>query len=435
MAGIALSLAGCLTPAHSAVAAPLPWLYDVDVAVQGRTADARLAVSGAALAEVLSRVSGLAHVPRNARVREALDRPEAYYSRFVFLANGELRIHFAPGAILKLMDEARLPVWSASRPHATVWLMVEQGGVRRIVDGEHPLAAALTVRARQRGLALNLPLMDLEDRMRVRPAVVRGRLYSRLDEASRRYGADVILAGQVQERACVSESPADNDAETPSGTDSADVGLESPAGQMPARSGREHSIEPELPSTDGSSSVAGPVGRSDSRREFESLPEDDSDPEPDPEPATGLSTPVTETPLSCGTAGGVFYSVSLQAWMDGEEFATELAVSDIAQAGLKTADFLADELAGRFAVLARQPNRISLTITGIDSPIGYGRLLGYLDDLEFVSAVEVAAVEAGGLEITLHTRAGFGQLVELFESDGRIRPDPADGTVLVWQGP
>ena len=150
---------------------------------------------------------------------------------------------------------------------------------------------------------------------------------------------------------------------------------------------------------------------------------------------TGLATPVTKAPLSCGTAGGVFYSVSLQAWMDGEEFATEFAVSDIAQAGLKTADFLADELAGRFAVLARQPNRISLTITGIDSPIGYGRLLGYLDDLEFVSAVEVAAVEAGGLEITLHTRAGFGQLVELFESDGRIRPDPADGTVLVWQGP
>ena len=367
MAGIALSLAGCLASAHSAVAAPLPWLYDVDVAVQGRTADARLAVSGAALAEVLSRVSGLAHVPRNARVREALDRPEAYYSRFVFLANGELRIHFAPGAILKLMDEARLPVWSASRPHATVWLMVEQGGVRRIVDGEHPLAAALTVRARQRGLALNLPLMDLEDRMRVRPAVVRGRLYSRLDEASRRYGADVILAGQVQERACVSESPADNGPEIPSGTDSADVAM--------------------------------------------------------------------ETPPSCGSAGGVFYPVSLQAWMDGEEFATEFAVSDIAQAGLKTADFLADELAGRFAVLARQPNRISLTITGIDSPIGYGRLLGYLDDLEFVSAVEVAAVEAGGLEITLHTRAGFGQLVELFESDGRIRPDPADGTVLVWQGP
>ena len=159
------------------------------------------------------------------------------------------------------------------------------------------------------------------------------------------------------------------------------------------------------------------------------------EPEPEPEPATGLVAPVAEAPWNCGTAGGVFYSGSLQAWMDGEEFATEFAVSDIAQAGLKTADFLADELAGRFAVLARQPNRVSFTVTGIDSPIGYGRLLGYLDDLEFVSSVDVAAVEAGGLRITVHTRAGLGQLVELFESDGRIRPDPANETVLIWQGP
>ena len=42
--------------------------------------------------------------------------------------------------------------------------------------------------------------MDLEDRMHVRPAVVRGRLFAPLDEASRRYGADVVLAGQVLER-------------------------------------------------------------------------------------------------------------------------------------------------------------------------------------------------------------------------------------------
>ena len=100
-----------------------------------------------------------------------------------------------------------------------------------------------------------------------------------------------------------------------------------------------------------------------------------------------------------------------------------------------TADFLADELAGRFAVLARQPNRVGLTIVGIDSPVGYGRLLGYLDELEFVSSVDVSAVEADRLEITLHTRAGLEQLVELFESDGRIRPDPANEAVLIWRGP
>ena len=374
VAGI-LALAGALAATAPALAAPVPWLYDVDVAVEGRTAAARLAVSGTALAEVLSRASGLAHVPRNARVREALGRPEAFYSRFVFLENDELRIHFTPAAILGLLDEARLPVWSANRPQTMAWLVVEDGGNRRVVDGEHPLAQALSARARQRGLVLKLPLMDLEDRMRVQPAVVRGRLFSSLEEASKRYGADVILAGQVQERACGIASRTDMAPETPS-----DAGPETPADAEPANS-------------------------------------------------------VAEIPWPCGPAGGFYFSAALQAWMGGEEFAAEYAASGIAEAGTMAADFIADELAGRFAVLARQPNRVSLTILGIDSPVGYGRLLGYLDGLEFVSSVDVAAVEAGRLEITLHTRAGLEQLVELFGRDGRIRPDPANEAVLIWRGP
>ena len=341
MARAVLSLTGLVAPVQSAMAVPVPWLYDVDVAVEGRTAAARMAVSGEALAEVLSRVSGLAHVPRNARVREALGRPEAYYNRFVFLDADELRIHFVPGEILKLMDEARLPVWSANRPQAMAWLVVERGGIRQIVDGEHPLAATLSERARQRGLILKLPLMDLEDRLRVQPAVVWGRLFSTLDKASRRYAADLILAGQVQDEVCVSES----------------------------------------------------------------------------------------------RTGCFFYVGTLQAWMEGEEFATEFAVSDIEEAGQMTVDFIADELAGRFAVLAREPSSLSLIIRGIDSPVGYGRLLGYLDGLEFVSSVDVAAVEIGRLEITLSTRASLEQLVELFERDGRIRPDPANEAVLIWRGP
>ena len=59
-------------------------------------------------AEVLSRVSGLAHVPRNAEVRAALSEPEAYYNRFVYLEDGALRIQFVPSAILALVDAARL---------------------------------------------------------------------------------------------------------------------------------------------------------------------------------------------------------------------------------------------------------------------------------------------------------------------------------------
>lgn len=443
LAGV-LALAGWLA-AGPVPAAPVPWLYDVDVAVEGRTPAARLAVSGVALAEVLSRASGLAHVPRNARVREALDRPEAFYSRFVFLENDELRIHFTPGAILGLLDEARLPVWSANRPQIMAWLVVEDGGNRRVVDGEHPLARALSARARQRGLVLKLPLMDLEDRMRVQPAVVRGRLFSSLEEASRRYGADVILAGQVQERACEIASPEDVDPETPAGADSAVDSPESAAMEAPGRPGPKTGSDPGASLTGETPTQTGPVDGPDRFLVVSEMSaRDDSAPglvsgasleaPPSLESAAGLEAPVAEIPWSCGPAGGRYYSASLHAWMGGDEFAAEFDASDIAEAGLMTADFIADELAGRFAVLARQPNSVGLTIVGIDSPVGYGRLLGYLDGLEFVSSVIVAAVEADRLEITLHTRAGLEQLVELFDRDGRIRPDPENAAVLIWRG-
>lgn len=352
---VVLFLVGLLVCVRPVFAVPVPWLYDVDVAVDGRTADARMAVSGAALAVVLSRVSGLAHVPRNAAVRTALAGSESYYDRFVFLNDRELRIHFVPVAVLNLMDEAKLPVWSANRPPVMAWLVVESGGVRRIVDGGHALGATLVERARQRGLILKLPLMDLEDRLRVRPSVIWGRLFSPLSEASARYQADVILVGRLREQACIPE-PLD------------DLGV------------------------DGASALCGPMG-------------------------------------------GSIYAGSVEAWMDGEEFTTDFTATDSQDAGRMIADFIADELASRFAVLARAPNRIALTIGGITTPIGYGRLLGYLDALEFVTAVDVAAVRDDRLEITLHTRAGFDQLVELFQKDGRILPDPADGAVLTWQGP
>ncbi len=346
MASALFFLTGLVSPSQL-IAAPVPWLYDVDLAVEGRGAEARVAVSGAALAEVLSRVSGLAHVPRNAVVREALNRPEAYYNRFVFLDGGTLRIHFMPSAILKLVDEARLPIWSANRPRIMVWLVVEDRGRRQILHSDHRMAEALRVRARQRGIILKLPLMDLEDSVRVPPAVVGGRIFAPLKAASRRYGAEVIVVGRVWERAC--------------------------------------------------------------------------------RPAMAIER-------VCGPREGTYYAGSLEAWLDGGEFATNFSVPTLAEAGRGTADFIADELAGRFAVLARERNRLALTVRGIDSPVRYGRLLAYLESLEFVAGVEVVSVDVDRLAVGLHTRAALDQLLELFERDGRVGPDPTGQALLVWTG-
>ncbi len=327
-----------------ATAAPVPWLYDVDMAVAGRTAEARRAVSGAALAEVLSRVSGLAHIPRNAEVRAALSRPEAYYNRFVYLEDGTLRIHFVPLAVLALVDAARLPVWSVNRPVVIVWLVVEDGGVRQIVSGDHAMAEALRARGRQRGLILKLPLMDLEDSVRIQPAVIGGRLFGALETASKRYGAEVILVGQLRKRDCA-------------------------------------------------------------------------------------------LAVACEPGTGAHYTGSLEAWLGEQEFSADVTVATLAAAGRATADFIVNELASRFAVLARARNQLTLTVRGIDSPASYGHLLNYLEGLEFVSTVDVVALDVERLGIRLHTRATLEQLLELFARDGRILADPTGPALLIWREP
>ncbi len=436
-------MAGLLCGAPAGLAVSIPWLYDVDVAVEGRTTAARMAVSGVALAEVLSRVTGLEHVPRNAEVREALARPEAYYDRFVFVGDGELRIHFVPGAILRLIDAARLPVWSSNRPAVLAWLVVESGGVRQIVDGDHALAAVLVSRARQRGLVLGIPLMDLEDRMHIQPSVVRGRLFSTLERASKRYRAEVILVGQLQEHPCPSETePLGSSVVSQASPPQAAIDQTAAAAGPSAGASRP---ETEAASEQGAAAMPRPGDAMDSdlvqqpRAAAESAGEPGSgDSLEVPAAHASLGVPVADADdisKACERSGGVWHSASVEAWMNGEEFAAGFAAADLQDAGRMTADFIADQLAGRFAVLARAPNWLALTIRGIKSPVGYGRLLRYLDGLEFVTAVEVATVAGDRLEVRLRTRAGLEQLVELFASDGRIRRAPGERSVLTWQGP
>ena len=333
-AAFGLSLALGLPAVQPGLAAPVPWLYEVDQVVQEHTAADRRAASGGALLEMLSRISGLAEVPRTPQVRAALNQPEAYYNRFLFLEGGKIRIFFAPTAILNLVNRARLPIWSADRPKTLAWLVLESADGRQLLDAEHALARALVAGARARGLVLHLPLLDLMDQAQVHAAAVWGRFPDVLRSASQRYAADILLLGRLQLR-------------------------------------------------------------------------DDG---------------------AC--------AASFEAWLGRETVAAETECLGLEQAGRWAADFLAGELAGRFAVPSRETESFALTLLGVDSPSQYGQLLAHLDALEFVQAVQVTALAEGRLEIAVQTRAEFEQLLKLLAKDGRLSEAPpnAPSNALLWQG-
>lgn len=202
---ITLLLAGALGAA-AAHPVEVPWLYEVEVPVADQSTSERIEAGSQALAEVLMRLTGLASVPRNETVTRALAAPDLYFNQFRFEQTDdgdglELRMQFVPQAVLDLVRDAGLPIWSANRPLVMAWLVVEDGLERRILgaDSQHPLVQGLEERARERGLPLRLPLLDLTDQLAVEPAAVWGRLSQVLEPASRRYGAEAVLVGRLRQ--------------------------------------------------------------------------------------------------------------------------------------------------------------------------------------------------------------------------------------------
>jgi hypothetical protein len=208
----------------------VPWLYEVSVPVSSQSSDERNRASAEALLKLLTRLTGLAHVPRTEAVLAALDDAERYYSEFRYVKvvregmdeDGketaiendqqqepeeglDLIIQFDAAPVVDLIRAAGLPIWRASRERVLAWIVIQDQRLdqsladRKIVGSTpaSPLTSGLEARAVDRGLVMTVPLLDLEDQLAVDPAAVWGRLSQVLDPASERYGADVLLLGRV----------------------------------------------------------------------------------------------------------------------------------------------------------------------------------------------------------------------------------------------
>ncbi|MDE0191379.1 MAG: DUF2066 domain-containing protein, partial [Gammaproteobacteria bacterium] len=134
--------------AGTASAEIVPWLYDVEIVVASQSDADRRRAASAALAEVLTRVTGLREIPFVAQVDEAIRESERYYVRYGFatrdiepeeggdlVAQTHLEIHFERGTLLDLLRRTGLPVWSADRPTVLVWVVLEGGALSRGAGG------------------------------------------------------------------------------------------------------------------------------------------------------------------------------------------------------------------------------------------------------------------------------------------------------------
>jgi uncharacterized protein len=198
-------------PAVPAQAAPPPLhLREGEVAVQSQSAEAREGALREALAQVLVRMSGDSRVAADPLIRRSLEAAprliEQYrYRQEVISEAGEaprlqlfLVARFEAEGVDRLIDNAGLRLWLSRRPTTLLLVEIDDGG-ERVLLGEADSArlTAFHQRARLRALPSVLPLLDLEEQIRLTPQALGAGLRDVLGEMGQRYGAPAVLHGRI----------------------------------------------------------------------------------------------------------------------------------------------------------------------------------------------------------------------------------------------
>ena len=194
-------------------AVPVDDLYIAEVLVADESKRQLKIGARSGLLQILIRVSGNTDIEGSESIRAALVDPSAYYYQFSYESTDEmlfvaaeqvvakiLRVHFEPSSVARLLRESSLPVWGSNRPAVLLWVVVSEGQDRRILGeaDESPVIQSLVNQAKQRGIPLTFPILDLEDAVQISSAEVWGAFLDRIDAASTRYDADVILTARIQ---------------------------------------------------------------------------------------------------------------------------------------------------------------------------------------------------------------------------------------------
>ena len=181
-------------------------LYAAEMVVADEGSETRNTALSKLLATVLVRVSGNTGVAGQPAARELLGAAPSLVQQYRYRSAEQdgalvryLWARFDQPVVDRMMRERNLPVW-VQRPRVLLWLATEQSGQRMLLNLENdPQArAAIEAQAQQRGMPLQLPLMDLEDQVKLTAADVWSDYQAGIRLASARYPHDLILTGRLR---------------------------------------------------------------------------------------------------------------------------------------------------------------------------------------------------------------------------------------------
>ena len=203
------AMAACLLWVYASLAAAAvsPQLFESEVTVQSQAPALRAAAMKSALEEVLARVAGDYSVLQTEPAQVLLQKPSRLVQQYrYFTVPGsqppvlKLWVRFDGNAIQQSLQQQDLAYWGAERPDTLVWLAVDDSGTRYLVsaDDQTDVHRQMAAQARQRGLPILFPLMDLEDQTKARFTDIWGGYFDDVVNGSARYNPQAILIGRLQ---------------------------------------------------------------------------------------------------------------------------------------------------------------------------------------------------------------------------------------------
>ncbi len=185
-------------------------LYKMEVPVSDREASTRASGLVAALRQVVVRVTGDRTAAQAEGMQSLYRQAQRYvqqygYNRIPAEPPADealsLWVQFDQNLLEREIRDLGLPVWGSTRPSALAWIVASVDGQTGFVAEDTALGQILQNEFKRRGIPLIFPRLDAEDRARLNTSDVLQGHTQLITEASRRYGAEALLAGRLQQTA------------------------------------------------------------------------------------------------------------------------------------------------------------------------------------------------------------------------------------------
>lgn len=178
-------------------------LYITELKATDKTATERKGLFLKGFDQILLKLTDESNIYIEPRIKAAKEQIDKYVSSFSYKDNPgadlQVKIIFNEAMINTLLKAASKPYLSKNRPIILVWLVLDTAnGFQLIGEDEHALfVTKLEQIAARHAIPLILPLLDLEERTKIKVDDVIAGTPIVLEEAAIKYNADVVLVGKI----------------------------------------------------------------------------------------------------------------------------------------------------------------------------------------------------------------------------------------------